>query len=177
MKNKFKITLALALLAIAITTSGCIGGPFYGNKSQYDKGRWHWWADNRSVYERDQQMLAVGKLQAQPVMVGTMTATGVVANVVAPASGKTAPAGYMGYIANNNQYRRYNLSIRGVESRDFYLAPGQRITAYLLPGRYIATIDYGGTPIGRPYIFDVGPSEKNYLGEPCHWYLVAGDRW
>jgi len=160
------------IATLAVATTGC-RSPFYGKKGQYDKGNWFGWADNQSVHERDQQMLAVGKLNAQPVMVGTMTATGIVASVVAP--GATAPAGYMGFIANNNQYRRYNLILRGPENKSYYLAPAQRITDYLLPGRYIATVDYGGRPIGQPYVFDVGPSEKNYLGEKCHWYLVAGD--
>lgn len=172
MKNRINITtLALALLAIVITTSGCIG-PYYSNKNQYDKGRWHWWADNQSVYQRDQQMLAVGKLNAQPVMTGVMTSTGIVATAVAPAPG-TAPAGYKGFVANLSSYRRYTLTVRGTENKSYYLGPGQKVTDYLLPGRYVATANYGGRVYGTPYFFDVGPQIMSFQGEACHWFLVA----
>lgn len=173
MKTLIQLTMVVGLLLL----TGCVG-PWYGSKKQYDSGNWHFLANNRDVQQRSQQQLAMEKLQAQPVITGTMTATGVVANPVA--SGKTASAGYKGIVVNNSSSRSYSFSIRGevggIEDKDYYLGPGQRALdeeCYLLPGKYTVTIHDGGYQIGRPQVIDVGPRIKLFQNEKCHWYAVA----
>lgn len=160
------------MAGLLLVLAGCVG-PYYGNQGQYDKGNWRGWADNRQVNQRSRQQLALEKLRVQPVLTGTMTATGVVASAIAPAPGTTAAAGYKGIVANLSSYRRYSFRLQGTESKSFYLGPGERVADYLLPGRYTASIYYGGDQIGQPHVFDVGVQEKFFQGEKCHWYLVA----
>lgn len=179
MKTFIQTTILAGLL---LAGAGCIMGPRYGDQEQYNRGRWHGWADNQGVNQRSQQLLAIEKLRVQPVLTGTMTSTGVVANATSPVpSGETALAGYEGIVANNSPYRTYNFIIRNIRvpesGTSFYLAPGQRAPkslSYLLPGRYMATIDIDGRQIGQPYIFDVGPRKVFYLDREVHWYVAAG---
>jgi Ni/Co efflux regulator RcnB len=187
MKSLIKILIAIIAL---VHLSGCIG-PYFRDGAQYDRREWRGWADahdigqmerdklaaerERAAIERDKErdQMALEKLASQPVMTGIMTATGVVANTNAVASGKTASAGYLGYVANLSSYRRYNFVIRGPEKKAFYLGPGERLTDYLLPGRYTGSIYHDGSLYGPPHTFTVGVQEKIFQKERCHWYLVA----
>ncbi|MDO8668006.1 MAG: hypothetical protein Q7K35_02805 [bacterium] len=172
MRNKINI-LAAALGLLVFT--GCVG-PLYTKESQHPKGHGFGLFGSGSASQAEVNRLAIEKLKAQPVMTGTMTATGVVANATpASAIGKTAPAGYKGIVVNMSSYRRYTFLIQGPENKSFYLGPGERApdsASYLLPGRYIASIYYGGSLVGRPDAFTVGVQEKFFQG-PCHWYVVA----
>ena len=182
MKSKFNIiTLALALLAIAITASGCLG-PYYTSETQYKEGkRWFGLADHQQANQISQQRLnlerqrmALEKLRTQPVTVGVRTPTGVVETVVAP--GAPMPAGCIGYkviIANLSQSHRYNFLIQGPESKSYYLGPGARKIDYFIPGRYMGTVYYNGYQKGKPHVADIGVQERDFLGESCQGYFVA----
>lgn len=177
MKKTIKLLMMVGLL---ILISGCVG-PYYTNRQQYNNGRWVGLAGNHDIAQMDRQQfalerdkMALQKLQAQPVMTGTMTSTGVVANSNAVASAPgTAPAGYEGIVANMSSYNRYTFRIRGPESRSFYLGPGERVTDHLLPGTYMGTVYQGGSQIGQPHVFTVGVQDKVFQNQKCHWFLFA----
>lgn len=170
----------MTTVGLLIMLTGCVG-PYYTNKAQYDKGQWYGLANNHDVSQMNRQQLALerdkmalSKLQAQPVMTGTMTPTGVVANSSAVASAQgTAPAGYEGIVANMSSQNRYTFRIRGPESRSFYLGPGERATDHLLPGTYTGTVYQGGSQVGQPHVFTVGVQDKVFQNQKCHWFLFA----
>lgn len=168
------------MTGLLVLIPGCVG-PYYTNKAQYDKGQWYGLANNHDVSQMNRQQLAqerdtmaLQKLQAQPVMTGTMTSTGVVANSSAVASAPgTAPAGYEVIVANMSSYQRYNFIIRGPETKSYYLGPGERVTDYLLPGRYVVAIMYGTSQIGQSSVMHIGVQTMLFQNHLCHGYAVA----
>lgn len=87
--------------------------------------------------------------------------------------------GYLGKIINLSRWQNIQFNVSRVESPDKTilsetLAPGQQISRYLLPGRYLVTVYINGK-LKDVKDFPVGAELKGFFGELLHWYIYRGD--
>lgn len=172
MKEKTKIITALVIAAglilIFALSSGCA---LYKSESQYNRGEWKGWAGAEEVARTKADKLAIAKLQATPVQVGVMGPNGPIP-ATSMANTNVVPAGYLGVIANMSTYRRLTFKYYGPETGVEYLAPGQQIEKYLLPGEYRGEIFYGGERVGW-LTFKSEPVIKTFFGRQLHWMFFS----
>ena len=157
MKNLVMVLVALVFV------SGCA---LYGNEAQYEKGDWHGVTGSQEVakIQRDKHALvkkkvvdqmALDKLMSQPVD----------AKIV-----NGAVQGYKGVIQNLSR-ERVNVIIEGPETQSFFLRPGEKVDAFLLPGSYYATTYLGNRLADKGWSFPVGVQKYTYQGKQVHWYV------
>lgn len=172
MKEKTKVITALVIAAgfilLLALSNGCA---FYGNERQYNQGEWKGWAGGEEVARTKQDKLAIAKLQATPVQIGVMGPNGPIPATSAT-NIKAVSAGYLGVIANLSTYRRLMFKYNGPETGVEYLAPGQQIEKYLLPGQYQGEIFYGGEKVGW-LTFKSEPVVKTFFGRQLHWMFYS----
>ncbi len=162
--------LAVLALVFAAGLTGC-AGPYFKNQAQYDgKENWVGWANPHEVARMNQERTATNKLAALPASMGYINEKGQTVPVTIT-SGKTAPAGFMGKVANLSSTRRLKFAVYGPEEKSWYLGPGQIVPDYLPDGNYIGRIFYGSSEIQAPIPFKVGSQRKNFMGEEVHWYF------
>lgn len=90
--------------------------------------------------------------------------------------------GYMGKIANfsrwqNIQFDVYHKEPSGQQGRvvlSEFLAPGQQIVRYLLPGEYLVRVSINGR-LKDIQTFPVETRMKGFFGESLHWYIYRED--
>ena len=143
------------LLVIAIIYSLVISGcAMYGNEAQYKQGDWYGFARPETVAKIQEEKLALKKMEHEPQY--------------------TKPGeGYLGIIKNFSRNRIYNFVIIGPEKKTFLIGPEGEEEAYLIPGDYTATVYEGGSIVGKPWRFPVGPEINSFLGKDYHWYVYA----
>ncbi len=146
------IILVSVIAGMAMLLSGC--GAFYGSEKQYQSGDWYWLADSSQVTRQLEDKLAFEKLRSQSQMTGSQNGI---------------PQGFKGIVANLSRWRHVNTVIIGPERKSYFLAPGQQVVDYLIPGVYTAISYDGSMEIGR-WNFRVGAQINNFMNTPCHWY-------
>lgn len=88
--------------------------------------------------------------------------------------------GYRVLIWNQDRYKYANFSLSDATGQDldggaFYLAPGEKIETYLLPGKYLGTVKIAGRGTGFTDVY-VSIRHKMVNGTPYHGYLIQPSR-
>lgn len=92
----------------------------------------------------------------------------------------SANEGYQGIIQNfcirsRMQFEFFRIDEKGIEKNrsagSFYTYPGQKITPYLLPGKYVVKVYREGRLIDTQ-TFPVTAELKNFFGEQTHWFVA-----
>jgi len=151
MKTKILVTLLLMGLFFV---NGCA---IYKNEAQYDKGEWYGLIGSEAVAHIKSDKLAFTKLNAAPVQTKIKN---------------DVQQGYEGLVANLSSYNRYNFKLFGPETKSYLLGPGERVTDYLVPGKYTCVVFQGSYQVGS-WSFNVGPQQSTFMNEKHHWYVYA----
>lgn len=152
----FLVTFMIICLVCMIGSifSGCT--PYFGNMQQYNNGKWHNYASADDVSKIKSDQLAFRKLEESPVDVD-------------------AVSGYKGIVANLTRHDNINFVIIGPEKKSYFLAPGERVEDYLVPGEYTYYWYIDGKLAGT-WKCHVTSQKHFFLGGYYHWFNCYEDK-
>jgi hypothetical protein len=147
-KNLFLIAL------IATLISSCSPGK-YASRKDYEDGEWSGHKSGKEIQKEDARKLAFKKMKEG-------------------GEGIDKIKGYRGVIKNFDNRSNVNIVLQGPENPSFFLAPGQKLTVYLIPGDYSANF-YRNNKRIKIWNFSVTAEESNFMGEKVFFYLYHGN--
>ena len=172
MENNMKLMNTIAIIALAITATSCVG-PLYTTEVQHTAGLGVGVFGSEAATRAKVNRMALAKMQATPVQIGVMGPNGAMPAASAVQGTNAVPAGYFGIIANFSRNRRLLFKYSGPESGSEYLGPGQQVSKYLLPGEYTGVIISGNGRVTGRTCFRSEPVDKGFIGQRVHWAFFA----
>lgn len=153
------IRTSVLVLILTALIGGC--GASYGSIEQYKTGDWYGLAGPGTAAKTVQDKRVDAKLDATPALIGYRLNK----------DNQLVPIGYLGYVANFDRVKNL-ITIKGPETREYLLLPGQEVVDYLIPGEYTKTIkEKGKLPLVIE--FEVTDEIRYFGNRPCHWFAYA----